>query len=402
MLVRSVLLMCIALCQVATVRTALAQEDLAVPPQEDREAWREAWREVSQSDDATEAIPRLAIEVEDGAWSLVVWDSRGDPRRVGIQPPQSQADRVDLLFLAISLARSRDDWGWSAIEEATPDTATPVQPEPTTEAAPVVAAEPLAQPTRPIRSFISAGPSPASVSAPLSPSTEAAPPEPPLIVRPGPDPLDPTPSTSAPTPGEPEPEPLDPIFPELRDPIPILDDPNQQGPWPAWAWIQLGGGPTWRPQTSLAWEGAMRAGWIGRDLRIGLGIRASTPSALLAFHNQAARSAWDLDLLVGPWIPLGSHLVAGIEGGLAMRRYRQQGQLIATDTLPTAALELQARLQLPGFELGPYLRGEVDLDSTRLDNGTADPDPVELELWNISTGLQLARVASSSRRGSSR
>ena len=167
---------------------------------------------------------------------------------------------------------------------------------------------------------------------------------------------------------------------------------GRAGTWPSWAWVQLGGGPTWRPETTLAWEGSLRGGWTGERLRLGLGIRATTPTTLTAFHSQAERGAWDLNLLAGPWIPLGPKLDAGIEGGAALRRYSQQGRAIARDALPMAALEIAARLPLGELKGGPYLRGTVDLDSTSLENGLDDAEPVDLPLWNLSLGFQLGGV----------
>jgi hypothetical protein len=76
---------------------------------------------------------------------------------------------------------------------------------------------------------------------------------------------------------------------------------------------------------------------------------------------------------------------------VALRRYRQGSQLIARDSLPTVSLELVGRRPWSWLELGPYLRGTVDLDSTRLGNGLEDADPVALPLWTLAAGLQIAR-----------
>jgi hypothetical protein len=389
--VRSTLLLCAVLTLGTAAGSVQAQQTMDLPPSEDHEAWTKAWLEVAKDDGGPEAIPRLAVSAEHDGWALCVWDSQGTPRTVGIQQPHSHADRVDLIFLAISLAARRDDWGWSAIEGAVAPPEQAPLPEEPPEAPPPSDAES----TRPTRSFVSASSSPASVSAPLpEPSTPelAAEPPPPAIVSAGPGPLAPTPSTSAPAAGSPEPEPLDPLFPEPRDPIPILDDPTQSL-WPSWAWVQLGAGPTWRPETSPAWEGTLRGGWTGRAVRLGLGARATTPTQLQAFHAQAERTAWDLNLLAGPWVPIGPWLEAGLEGGVVVRRYHQQGQLIVIDTLPTAALELVGRIPVGGLHIGPYLRGTVDLDSTPLYNGPEDPRDVNLQLWSLSLGFQLAGIA---------
>lgn len=385
--VRSTLLLLLTLlvCVPASVR---AEATMDLPPHEDHDLWMQAWLEVSQDEDTAGSIPPLTVSSEAQGWSLSVRDSAGALRTVPVQQPFDHSDRVDLLYLAISLAQSRDDWGWSAIEGATSTPEEPCVEEPAiVDPAPVDSA-PTARPTR---SFVSAGSSPASVSAPLPAAVEpeAEPPGPPPIVSPGPDPLAPTPSNSAPEPGEPEPEPLDPIFPEARDPIPILDDPAQS-PWPDWAWVQVGAGPTWRPETSPAFEAALRGGWTGRAVRLGLGLRATTPTELLAFHAKAERTAWDLDLLAGPWVPIGPWLEAGLEGGAVVRRYHQQGQLIFVDTQPTVALELVGRIPAGGLHLGPYLRGTVDLLPTPLSNGPDDPRHMNLQLWSLSLGFQLA------------
>ncbi len=356
-----------------------AQPVLDLPPLEDRGAWMEAWQEVEAQE---RIVPRLAISSGPEGWRLSVWDRQGALRTVTIQQPTSHADRVDLLYLAISLATPRDSWGWSAIEGEEP------RPEPT-EPTPLPIGEPErpAPPRRvrpPTRSFVSA--SGAATRSPPLPEEPAVPP----LLSAGLEPLAPTPSSSAPAPEDPEPEPLDPLFPEPRAPIPILDDP-QGGAWPSWAWAQLDLGPTWRPQTSLAWEGALRGGWIGAGLKLAGALRISSPAELSAFHTKAERSAWEIDLLAGPWVPLGPRLEAGLEGGVALRRYRQGSQLIARDSLPTVSLELVGRRPWSWLELGPYLRGTVDLDSTRLGNGLEDADPVALPLWTLAAGLQIAR-----------
>jgi hypothetical protein len=384
-------LLCLALVLAGPAR---AQQAMELPPLEDRAAWEQAWLEVSRGEDGPRAIPRLAIASDGEGWTLSVWGADGALHSVGIQQPHSHADRMDLLYLAISLATPRDDWGWSAIAGAAAPPATeeeelPAAPEDTT------AAEPPPPPARPTRSFVSAGPGPTSVSPPL-PSEATAAAAPPPLVSPGPDPLAPTPSSSAPTADEPEPEPLDPLFPEPRDPIPILDDPDKS-PWPPWAWGQLGAGPTWRPETSPALEGTLRAGWTSPGFRLALALRATTPAELNAFHPKADRSTWDLNLLAGPWVSLGRWVEAGLEGGVVQRRYRQQGRLEVTDTLPTVALELAGRVPAGGLRIGPYLRGTVDLDTTHMENGRDDPSPVDLPLWTLSLGFQAASLGRQAR-----
>jgi len=385
--IRSAMVACLFLAQLAP-GAAFAQAEMELPGSEDREVWLEAWRAVADEEGGDAAIPAITVASTAEGWSLSVRGSDGTLRTVPIQPPQGHSDRVDVLYLAISLAQRRDEWGWSAIEEAEP---VPDEPEAPVEATPDPAPS---TPAKPVRRFVSANAGPSTVSAPLP--TEPEPTTPPIAVAGG-EPLAPTPSISAPSADEPEPPPLDPIFPEPRDPIPILDDPNP-GPWPSWMWLQLGGGPSWRPETSLAWEGALRGGWTSDRLRLAMAMRATSPTRLTAFHDQSERSAWDLDLLAGPWVPISERLDAGLEGGVVFRRFRQQGQGVATDTLPTAALELAMRLPLGPFTAGPYLRGTVDLATTRLDNGPDDPDPVDLQLWCLTLGVQVAEVPGVSSR----
>ena len=411
--VRSTLLLCLALAIHAVPRSAQAQQAMALPAFEDREAWMKAWREVARDAHGPDRIPRLTVSADAIGWSLSVWNSQGTLRTVAIQQPHSHADRVDLLFLAISLAQPRDDWGWSAIpaaneaDEADEQLSALQFQEMTDRAERTRAARrtltPKAAVAKPTRSFVSAGARPSEVSValppPQSPNDETL--EPPPIVAPGPDPLAPSRSTSAPTSDDPVPEPLDPLFPEPRDPIPILDD-SSPSPWPAWAWVQLGAGPTWRPETTVAWEGSLRGGWTGERLRLGIAARATTPTSLLAFRDEAERSVWDLDLLAGPWVPLGPWLEAGLEGGVALRWFGQQGQTVWRDELPTAAVELAVRLPLGELEAGPYLRGTVDLVPTRLGNGLADPLPVELQLWSLTAGFQLSAAGAGGPRGGAR
>jgi len=414
--VRSTLLLCLALALHATPRSAQAQQAMDLPAFEDREAWMKAWLEVARDAHGPATIPKLTVSAEAYGWSLSVWNNQGTLRTVGIQQPHSHADRVDLLFLAISLAQPRDDWGWSAIPAADEADEADEGTEPLsglqiqeawdlgvrTRAARRTLT-PKAEAAKPNRSFVSAGARPSEVSAalppPSSPNDEM--PEPPPIFAPGPDPLAPSRSTSAPTPDEPVPEPLDPLFPEPRDPIPILDDSNTS-PWPTWAWVQLGAGPTWRPETTVAWEGSLRGGWTGERLRLGIAARATTPTSLLAFRDEAERTAWDMDLLTGPWVPLGARLDAGLEGGVAVRSYRQQNEAIAKDLLPTAAVELAARFPLGELEAGPYLRGTVDLLPTSLRNGIEDQHPVQLQLWSLTAGFQLSAAGAGGLRGGAR
>jgi hypothetical protein len=376
-------------CALLAPLPSRAQPAMDLPPVEDRAAWMEAWREVSQGGAEGKVVPRLAISSGAEGWQLSVWDSQGALRTVAIQAPASHADRVDLLFLAISMAQPRDDWGWSAIQGAEPPATEPEgeEEDAATEPPPSAAQTgPRPAPTpSPTRSFVSA--SGASSRSPPLPAEPAVPP----LLSAGVEPLAPSPSSSAPAPDAPDPEPLDPLFPEPREPIPILDEP-QQGPLPGWAWLQLDLGPCWRPQTSPAWEGSLRGGFTGEAARLAVGVRASTPSELTAFHPQAERSAWELDWLAGPWVSLGPWLEAGLEGGVALRRYRQGDRLHARDTLPMVSLELVGRRPWRSLLLGPYLRGVVDLDSTSLANGAGDPNPDALPLWTLSAGLQVAAL----------
>ena len=380
-------LCCLVLSLTAATGAALAQQSMALPPQEDPELWKQAWLEVAQDGKAPNAMPHLAVGDESAGWSLTVWDVAGEARTVGIQQPRNHADRVDLLFLALSLAKPRDDWGWSAITGAPEPPLPPDATAPPPDAAP---AQPSATPesaARPTRSFVSATTGAARTTTPPQPEPEA----------PRPTPTEPAPSVEPvppPTPGtDEEPEPLDPLFPEPRPPIPILDDPDAEH-WPTWAWVQLGAGPTWRPETALAWEGSLHGGWTGHRLRLGLGLRLSTPTTLTAFHAAGERRTRDLDLLAGPWIPLGRVVDVGLEGGLAVRWYEHQGQTFDRDYVPMAAVELATRWYAGQLRLGPYLRGCVDLDSTQLGNGSADPQPENLQLWSLSLGIQLAGVGS--------
>ncbi len=374
----------------AATGPAWAQAVMDLPPHEDRALWLEAWNEVGQDAQAPAGIPAFTISAEAEVWSLSVRDSQGTLRTVGIQQPNSHTERVDVIFLAISLARKRDDWGWSAVPSAASPEELPEPEEPAEEPSPPEpeTSPPPAEPerTRPARSFVSANsstsPSPDTVSAPLP---EQPPPPAPEIAAPGPEP-EATTSPEVPA-NSLEPEPLDPIFPEPRDPIPILDEPKREA-WPSWLWLQAGAGPTWRPETTVAWEGSLRGGWTGQRLRFGAGLRATTPTTLTAFHPSAERTVWDLDLLAGPWFPIGSRVDVGVEGGASLRRYHMQSRFEQADVKPVAAVELALRLPLRELKMGPYLRGTTDLSSTDLLNGQGDDDPVALQLWCLSLGIQ--------------
>ena len=117
--VRSTVLVCMALALAAPSGAVQAQQSMDLPPQEDRDLWTRAWLEVIGDKHSPEFIPRLLVKDDGAGWSLTVWNAEGRARTVVIQQPHDHADRVDLLYLAVSLARPRDDWGWSAVQGAT-------------------------------------------------------------------------------------------------------------------------------------------------------------------------------------------------------------------------------------------------------------------------------------------
>jgi hypothetical protein len=361
-----------------------AGDQLLLPPGEQWDAWEQAWTEVATSAPDAMAGLQVALEVGASGWMLEVNDDRGAHRSVAVDPPTSHTDRLDLLYLALSLARPAEgSLSWSDLPGAWGLPPPPTEPEPAP--GPVeLSTTPVATPApeRPGRSFVSVDSAETATPTPEAPSAVDEASAAPHPTEPPGDSLEPPASDLYAT--------LEPTHPQIdREPIPNLDDPDLVPPsWPSWAWIQGGLGGAWRPQTNPGLEGFLRAGWVTQRLRLGAGARLGTPTRLTAFARAAERSVWNLDLVGGPWVGLFPRVEAGLEAGAAMRWYYQSGSLATWRATPVVALELAGQTSpAPGTRLGLYLRGTVDTVDTWLYNGEACPTcPHEL-LWQWSLAL---------------
>lgn len=367
---------------------------LSLPAGEPLEPWQQAWAEVEASTPAATADLHIALAVVADGWELGVRDHQGTLRTVAISTPLDHADRLDLLYLALSLARPEEgalSWSdlsdsWGARAEEGPEEADSREPQPSPSASATAALPP-----RPRRAFVSA-----SSAAALD-----APPEEPRRDRTEGLEVAPYQARSEPAAPEPPPDTLEPpvLVPmdgsegdsDRREPIPILDESKQATPrWPAWAWFQGGVGTSWRPETLPALEGFLRGGWVTHRVRVGAGARIGSPTRMTTFAKQAERSLWNLDLVGGPWVGLFPRVEAGLEAGAALRWFHQGGTMETWLPTPVVAFELAGQASpAPGRRLGLYLRATIDTVYTELWNGESCEgcDHETLHAWNLALGV---------------
>ncbi len=388
-LIASLMLAWTAACPQAWSQTST---QLSLPEGEVHEPWHQAWAEVAASAPSAMAGLQVTIRAAESGWELGVRDDYGARRSVAVDAPRSHAERLDLLYLALSLARpEQGTLSWSDLPGSTDLPPPPEEPEPElAEKSPPTTAPAVSE--RPKRSFVSASGAP-------SPGNESE------------TPAEPTEGNEIPTEDVGAPEvaavaapitdsltPASMVLPRSadtasvgarRDPIPILDDPDKHpAGWPSWAWIQGGLGSCWRPQTLPAAEGFLRGGWVTNRVRMGAGARIGTPTRLTAFAKASERSTWNVDLVAGPWIGLFPRIEAGLEAGTALRWYQTAGDIEEMLATPVVALEIAGQTSpAPGARLGLYLRTTVDTVTTGLNNGPSGEDPPDEFLWHWNVAL---------------
>lgn len=263
--------------------------------------------------------PGATIEVTGASWVLVVRDTAGGVHRVPVSPPQTEAQREDLLALAASLLRPPA----LAFELAPPVDTTPLvdppvdrppqRPPPEHPTAPETPT--AARSLRTWRPPPAAGPT-ATLAAPATSAVRAAPP-----------------------------------------PQPTLG-----------AAVHVGGASQWRPTQSNA--ASLDLGvWAGPPrVQVGAGLSLALPSDLQAFSGAQVQQ----------WSPTGAVRWVGRRGasaelraGAARRSFVVQDEVWTQHWVPTAALGAGWRWSLGPVALEPHVALVADLSRTELSQAGA-------------------------------
>jgi hypothetical protein len=254
-----------------------------------------------------------SVEVRGASWVLVVQDTAGGVHRVPVTPPQTEAQREDLLALAASLLKPPA----LAFELAPP----PVDPAP--------------DPPEPVR--------------PRDPPPRPDPP--------------PDAATSARTLRQTHrPTPAGPLT-AANDQATVSDRAPLQDHATLGIAVHVGGASLWRPTQSNA--GALDLGlWAGpQRVQLGAALAVALPSDLQAFSGSQVQQ----------WSPSGAVRVVGRRGataelhvGAARRSFVVQGEVWTQHWVPTATLGAGWRWTLGPIALEPHVAVVADLTRTDL------------------------------------
>ena len=310
-----------------------AAEAVWLPAEEPQAAWAEALA-LAGLTRATTRGGEIEIATQGAVWRLEVRDRGGTLHAVEIRRPEGTDERLDLLYLALSLREPVVERGRPIPPAPPPPTPAPAPPRPRPPATPPPT--PAAPPAEP-------------VPQPVPPPPEPAPPPPPPAVA----------ATPAPSPspaGTENPPPTPPAAPPPEAATDLtLPPPAEPTIRP---WLQIEGSMGWWPAQPWRPAGGLTAGvGLGQHLGVGMGLGVG---ARVDLGEQRSYSDLEVSLPVeGRLGPLRPRTALT----LAVRTFRMPSRTFAqTELFPGVDLGLGWPLRLtPSLQVAPNLAWHLDL-----------------------------------------